>query len=86
MNPINVHAAARSRARPASYAKPGTPARSALAHEFELEPGERALVPTGVAIAPPEGYVGLASALARATATVLPLLSPGTVDSATAVS
>src|SRR5690606_14251261 len=52
------------------------------AREVELAPGERALVPTGVAIALPPGYVGLvhprSGLAARLGVTVLN--APGTVD------
>ena len=50
--------------------------------DVELAPGERALVPTGVAIALPDGYVGLvhprSGLAARLGVTVLN--APGTVD------
>lgn len=50
--------------------------------DVELKPGERALVPTGIAIALPEGYVGLvhprSGLAARLGVTVLN--APGTVD------
>jgi dUTP pyrophosphatase len=52
------------------------------AADVELKPGERALVPTGVAIALPVGYVGLVhprSGLA-AKLGVTVLNAPGTVD------
>jgi dUTP pyrophosphatase len=52
------------------------------AQDVELAPGERALVPTGVAIALPPGYVGLvhprSGLAARLGVTVLN--APGTVD------
>ncbi|MFD0787122.1 dUTP diphosphatase, partial [Micromonospora azadirachtae] len=52
------------------------------AADVELPPGGRALVPTGVAIALPEGYVGLvhprSGLAARLGVTVLN--APGTVD------
>jgi dUTP diphosphatase len=51
--------------------------------DVRLEPGERALVPTGIALALPEGYVGLvhprSGLAARLGVTVLN--APGTVDS-----
>lgn len=51
--------------------------------DVELKPGERSLVPTGVAIELPEGYVGLvhprSGLAARLGVTVLN--APGTVDS-----
>src|SRR5690606_41926671 len=52
------------------------------AREVELAPGERALVPTGVAIALPPGYVGLvhprSGLAARLGVTVLN--APGPID------
>lgn len=66
------------------YAHPGDAGADLLAAtEVELGPGERALVPTGVAIALPDGYVGLvhprSGLAARLGVTVLN--APGTVDS-----
>ncbi|HLR27659.1 MAG TPA: dUTP diphosphatase [Ruania sp.] len=66
-----------------SYAHPGDAGLDLHAREaVELEPGARAAVPTGVAIALPEGYAGLVhprSGLAsRQGVTVLN--APGTVD------
>jgi dUTP pyrophosphatase len=66
------------------YAHPGDAgADLCAAVEIELAPGGRALVPTGIAVALPAGYVGLVhprSGLAhRAGVTVLN--APGTVDS-----
>ena len=66
-----------------AYAHPGDAGADLLAAcDVELGPGERALVPTGVAIALPDGYVGLVhprSGLAvRLGVTVLN--APGTVD------
>lgn len=68
---------------PPSYAHPGDAGLDLHAREdVELEPGARAAVPTGVAIALPEGYAGLVhprSGLAsRQGVTVLN--APGTVD------
>lgn len=65
------------------YAHPGDAgADLRAAAEVRLEPGERALVPTGVAIALPPGYVGLvhprSGLAARLGVTVLN--APGTVD------
>jgi dUTP pyrophosphatase len=65
------------------YAHPGDAGADLVAaQEVEIPPGARALVPTGVAIALPEGYVGLVhprSGLAtRLGITVLN--APGTVD------
>jgi dUTP pyrophosphatase len=67
-----------------AYAHPGDAGADLLAaRDVELAPGERALVPTGVAIALPEGYVGLvhprSGLAARLGVTVLN--APGTVDS-----
>jgi dUTP diphosphatase len=66
-----------------SYAHPGDAGADLVsARDLELAPGARALVPTGIAIALPEGYVGLVhprSGLAsRLGVTVLN--APGTVD------
>jgi dUTP diphosphatase len=55
---------------------------AALEHELVLEPGERALVPTGFAIAVPEGHeaqVRPRSGLALRHGLVLPN-APGTID------
>ena len=68
---------------PPAYALPGD--AGADLHttvDVVLEPGERALVPTGVAIALPEGYVGLVhprSGLAVRHGLTL-VNSPGTID------
>ena len=61
MTPVNVHIKLLDPELPApAYAKPGDAGADLRSRiDFELEPGERALVPTGVAIALPEGYVGL---------------------------
>lgn len=51
--------------------------------DVELGPGERALIPTGIAIALPPGYVGLVhprSGMARAVGFTL-VNAPGTIDS-----
>lgn len=66
-----------------AYAHPGDAGADLVAAEsVELPPGGRALVPTGVAIALPEGYVGLvhprSGLAARHGVTVLN--APGTVD------
>ena len=66
-----------------SYAHPGDAGADLhAAVDVRLEPGERRLVPTGIAIALPEGYVGLVhprSGLAvRHGVTVVN--APGTVD------
>lgn len=85
MNPINVHIKLLDPELPApSYANPGDAGADLRSRiEFELEPGERALVPTGVAIALPEGYVGLVhprSGLATKHGITI-VNAPGTVDS-----
>lgn len=68
---------------PPTYALPGDAgADLRTTQEVVLEPGERALVPTGVAIALPEGYVGLIhprSGLAVRHGLTL-VNSPGTID------
>jgi dUTP pyrophosphatase len=66
-----------------AYAHPGDAGADLVAAaDVELAPGERRLVPTGIALALPEGYVGLVhprSGLAtRLGVTVLN--APGTVD------
>ena len=85
MTPVNVHIKLLDPELPApAYAKPGdggADLRSRI--DFDLEPGERALVPTGVAIALPEGYVGLVhprSGLATKNGITI-VNAPGTVDS-----
>jgi dUTP pyrophosphatase len=68
---------------PLSYAHEGDAGADLYAAvEIEIKPGERALVPTGVAIALPVGFVGLVhprSGLA-AKLGVTVLNAPGTVD------
>jgi dUTP pyrophosphatase len=66
-----------------SYAHPGDAGADLVAaHDAELAPGARAAVRTGVALALPEGYVGLvhprSGLAARLGVTVLN--APGTVD------
>lgn len=66
-----------------AYAHPGDAGADLVtAEDVELGPGERKLVRTGVAIALPEGYVGLvhprSGLAARLGVTVLN--APGTVD------
>ena len=67
-----------------SYAKPGDAGlylRSRV--EMKLEPGMRALVPTGIAVAIPTGYVGLVhprSGLAIKSGISM-VNTPGTIDS-----
>ena len=67
-----------------AYARPGDAgADLASTARVTLEPGERALVPTGIAMAIPQGHVGLVHP--RSGAASRPGLSivnaPGTVDS-----
>jgi dUTP pyrophosphatase len=66
-----------------AYAHPGDAgADLCTTVDVRLEPGERALVPTGIALALPEGYVGLVhprSGLA-ARCGVSIVNTPGTVD------
>jgi dUTP diphosphatase len=68
---------------PPTYAHPGDAgADLRTAIDVELAPGERALVPTGVAIALPEGYVALVhprSGLAARHGLSI-VNTPGTVD------
>lgn len=65
------------------YGKPGDAGmdlRSAI--ELELAPGERAMVPTGIAVAIPEGYVGFVhprSGLAARHGLSI-VNTPGTID------
>lgn len=85
MTPVNVHIKLLDPELPAPvYAKPGDAGADLRSRiDFELEPGERALVPTGVAIALPEGYVGLVhprSGLATKNGITI-VNAPGTVDS-----
>ena len=85
MTPVNVHIKMLDPELPApAYAKPGDAGADLRSRiDFELEPGERALVPTGVAIALPEGYVGLVhprSGLATKNGITI-VNAPGTVDS-----
>jgi dUTP diphosphatase len=69
---------------PPEYAHPGDAGADLVAAEdVDLLPGARALVRTGVAIALPEGYVGLVhprSGLANRLGVTV-LNAPGTVDS-----
>jgi dUTP pyrophosphatase len=69
--------------RPPEYAHPGDAGADLVATEgAELAPGERATVGTGVAIALPDGYVGLvvprSGLAARHGITIVN--SPGTID------
>ncbi|MFM1826416.1 MAG: hypothetical protein RLZZ37_1051 [Actinomycetota bacterium] len=67
-----------------TYAKPGDAGADLYAiEEKTLNPGERALIKTGIAIALPEGYVGLVhprSGLALKNG-ISVVNSPGTIDS-----
>jgi dUTP pyrophosphatase len=67
-----------------AYAHPGDAGADLVAAEdVVLAPGERRLVPTGIAIALPEGYVGLVhprSGMAHRLGVTV-LNAPGTVDS-----
>ena len=85
MTPVNVHIKLLDPELPApAYAKPGDAGADLRSRiDFELEPGERALVPTGVAIALPEGYVGLVHPRSgQATKNGITIVNaPGTVDS-----
>jgi dUTP pyrophosphatase len=67
-----------------AYAHPGDAGADLYAaQDVELGPGERALVRTGIAIALPEGYVGLVhprSGLAAKMGVTI-VNAPGTVDS-----
>lgn len=69
---------------PPTYAQPGDAGADLRSRvDLTLEPGERALVPTGVAIALPEGFVGLVhprSGLAAKHGITI-VNAPGTVDS-----
>ena len=85
MAPVNVQIKLLDPELPTpAYAKPGDAGADLRSRiDFELEPGERALVPTGVAIALPEGYVGLVhprSGLATKNGITI-VNAPGTVDS-----
>jgi dUTP pyrophosphatase len=67
------------------YAKPGDAGADIVSRiDITLAPGERALVPTGIAIALPDGYVALVhprSGLAIKHGVTM-VNSPGTVDAA----
>jgi dUTP pyrophosphatase len=70
---------------PPAYATPGSAGcdlRAAVAEPLVLAPGSRALVPTGIAVAIPEGYEGqvrMRSGLAIRHGLTL-LNGPGTID------
>jgi dUTP pyrophosphatase len=69
-----------------AYATPGSAGcdlRAAVSEPLVLVPGSRALVPTGIALAIPEGYEGqvrMRSGLALSSGLAL-LNAPGTIDS-----
>jgi dUTP pyrophosphatase len=68
---------------PATEGSAGLDLRACIDGDLTLQPGERALIPTGVAIAIPEGYEGQVrprSGLALRQGLGL-LNSPGTIDS-----
>ena len=66
-----------------AYAQPGDAGADVFAREdVVLEPGERRLVPTGIAVALPEGYVALVhprSGLAHRSGLSI-VNAPGTID------
>jgi dUTP pyrophosphatase len=66
-----------------SYAHPGDAGADLVAREdITLQPGERRLVPTGIALALPDGYVGLVhprSGLAHRNGLSI-VNAPGTID------
>ncbi|MEV0127134.1 dUTP diphosphatase [Dactylosporangium sp. NPDC050688] len=66
-----------------AYAHPGDAGADLVAaRDVHIAPGERALVPTGIAIALPDGYVGLVhprSGLAHRLGVTV-LNAPGTID------
>lgn len=66
-----------------AYARPGDAGADLLARiDVTLAPGERTLVPTGIALALPEGYVGLVhprSGLAHRSGLSI-VNAPGTID------
>lgn len=66
-----------------SYASPGDAGADLRSTEdFVLEPGERRMVPTGVAVAIPEGWVGLVHPRSGLAAKhgVSVVNAPGTID------
>ncbi|MDO5750816.1 MAG: dUTP diphosphatase [Rothia sp. (in: high G+C Gram-positive bacteria)] len=84
-NPINVTVKLLDPELPApEYAKPGDAGADLRSRvDVKLEPGERMLIPTGVAIALPEGFVGLVhprSGLAVKHGITI-VNAPGTIDS-----
>ena len=66
-----------------AYAQPGDAGADLVArHDVTLAPGERTLVPTGIALALPEGYVALVhprSGLAARSGLSI-VNAPGTID------
>lgn len=82
--PIDVHLTRLDPDVPVpAYAHPGDAGADLVTTvDVRLEPGERALVPTGIALALPEGYVGLVhprSGLAARFGVSI-VNAPGTVD------
>lgn len=66
-----------------SYAQPGDAGADLHArHDVTIEPGERAMVPTGIAIALPDGYAAFVHPRSGLAARhgVTTLNGPGTVD------
>jgi dUTP pyrophosphatase len=66
-----------------SYARPGDAGADLHArHEVTIEPGERAMVPTGIAIALPHGYAAFVHPRSGMAARhgITTLNGPGTVD------
>lgn len=81
--PVPVHLVHRDAVRPA-YAKPGDAGADLTSvAEVTLAPGERSLVPTGVSIALPAGWVGLVHPRSGLAARhgISVVNAPGTVDS-----
>jgi dUTP pyrophosphatase len=80
-----AHYSVGPRAATSSICKPGDAGADILSRiDITLAPGERALVPTGIAIALPDGYVALVhprSGLAIKHGVTM-VNSPGTVDAA----
>lgn len=73
-----------SGALPPAYAKPGDAGADLSAtHDVTLAPGERSLVRTGVALAIPDGFVGLVNPRSGLAARhgISMVNAPGTIDS-----
>ncbi len=67
-----------------AYAKPGDAGLDLLArYTLTLDPGETAIVPTGIAVALPDGYAGFVQSRSGLAAkhSVFVLNSPGLIDS-----